>query len=114
MQAAPPFVGHSVAGASLSRVPKAGRRDTGAIYLGQISTESLRVIKLFGSADSSGFEFGEMLAIKQFTLFNDGTPALREVSEPYLDRRMTDNSTHQGSFLDTRDNAHFQFIYELF
>jgi hypothetical protein len=97
-QAAPPFVGHSVPGASLFRVPKAGRRDTCAIYLGQISIESTG-IKHFRSADSAGFEFGERLAIKTFTLFNVVTPALREVSGRYLDRRITDDSLRQGLFL---------------
>jgi hypothetical protein len=97
-EAAPPFVGHSVSGASLFRVTKAGRRDARAICLAQISTESSAEIKLFGSADSSAFGFGEMLAIKKFTLFNVVAPALREVSERYFDRTITDSSTRQGSF----------------
>jgi hypothetical protein len=40
-----------------------------------------------------------MLAIKKFTRFNVVTPALREVSERYPDRRMTDEATREGSFL---------------
>jgi hypothetical protein len=43
-------------------------------------------IKPFGNADSSGFEYGEMLAIKKFILFNVVTAARREMSERYLER----------------------------
>jgi hypothetical protein len=66
-QAAPHFVGHSVSRASPFRVSKAGRRDTREIYLGQISIELLTGSRLFRSAASSGFEFGEGLTIKKFT-----------------------------------------------
>jgi hypothetical protein len=38
---------------------------------------------------------------KKFTLFNVVIAALREVSGRYLDRRITDGSTPQGSFLYT-------------
>jgi hypothetical protein len=65
----------------------------------EISIESLAGSKLFGSADSSRFEFGEMLAIKKFTWSNAVTLALRDVSEWSLDRRITDDHARQGSFL---------------
>jgi hypothetical protein len=48
---------------------------------------------------SSGFEFGEMIAIKKFILFNVVTRARREMSGRYLDRRITDDSLRQGAFL---------------
>jgi hypothetical protein len=40
-----------------------------------------------------------MLAIKKFTLVNVVTPARREMSGRYLDRRITDDSLLQGPFL---------------
>jgi hypothetical protein len=66
---------------------------------GEISIESSAGRKLFRSAGSSRFEFGEMLVIKKFTRFNVVTLALRDVSERSLDRRTTDDHARQGSFL---------------
>jgi hypothetical protein len=75
------------------------RRDARATSARQISIESSTGSKPFGSADSSGFEFGEMVAIKKFISFNVVTPTLPEVSGQHLDRRITDDSTRPGSFL---------------
>jgi hypothetical protein len=75
------------------------RQDACATSTSQVSIESSTESRLFGSADSFRFEFGEMLAIKKLSLFNVATQTLQEVSERYLDRRITDVSTRQGSFL---------------
>jgi hypothetical protein len=50
-------------------------------------------------AHSSACEFGDLLVMKKVNLCNVITPALREVSGRNLDRRITDDSARQGSFL---------------
>jgi hypothetical protein len=76
-----------------------GGRDTRATSASQISIEWSNPIKLFATADSSGFEPGEMIAIKKFTLFNSVTTARRVMLGRYLYWRITDNSLRQRSFL---------------
>jgi hypothetical protein len=96
-QATPHFMGHPCVWQRYSFLGPQGR-DTRATSASQISIECSNPIKLFGSADSSGFDYGEMLTSKKFILFNVVTPARREMSRRYLDRRMTDGSLRQGLF----------------